>query len=193
MVIAVKKFGKQRVNVRHILVIQLKLRWRRLTPLKAVGRRRPCTFGRRAEVDVAPDLPSFITEVNVVVVRPVARRHAPLTPHPRPRPSRPAHRFCQRPRTPRRGASNSERIRSSGETPGASSAARDLFRSVSDLEAAIDRFLAETNADPAPFVWTARPKSNPRRCQTTERKVRSQSTGAARGPARSLSERPAPP
>ena len=35
MVIAVKKFGKQRVNVRHILVIQLKLRGIRLTPLKA--------------------------------------------------------------------------------------------------------------------------------------------------------------
>jgi hypothetical protein len=32
-----------------------------------------------------------------------------------------------------------------------------VFRSVSELEAAIDRFLAETNADPTPFVWTARP------------------------------------
>ena len=34
---------------------------------------------------------------------------------------------------------------------------RGVFRSVSELEAAIDRFLAETNADPTPFVWTARP------------------------------------
>ena len=34
---------------------------------------------------------------------------------------------------------------------------RGVFRSVSELEAAINRFLAETNADPTPFVWTARP------------------------------------
>lgn len=26
-----------------------------------------------------------------------------------------------------------------------------------DLQAAINRFLAETNADPKPFVWTAKP------------------------------------
>src|SRR6266567_1369244 len=34
---------------------------------------------------------------------------------------------------------------------------RGVFRSVPDLQAAIERFLAETNADPKPFVWTARP------------------------------------
>jgi transposase len=33
---------------------------------------------------------------------------------------------------------------------------RGVFRSVSELEAAIDCFLAETNADPTPFVWAAR-------------------------------------
>jgi transposase len=33
---------------------------------------------------------------------------------------------------------------------------RSVFRSVSELEAA-NRFLAETNANPSPFVWTARP------------------------------------
>ena len=34
---------------------------------------------------------------------------------------------------------------------------RGVFRSVAELEVAIDRFLAETNADPQPFVWTPRP------------------------------------
>ena len=34
---------------------------------------------------------------------------------------------------------------------------RGVFRSVADLEDAINRFVAETNADPKPFVWTARP------------------------------------
>src|SRR3974390_1165723 len=34
---------------------------------------------------------------------------------------------------------------------------RGVFRSVAELEAAINRFLAETNTDPKPFVWTARP------------------------------------
>ncbi len=34
---------------------------------------------------------------------------------------------------------------------------RGVFRSVPELQAAIDRFVAETNADPKPFVWTARP------------------------------------
>jgi hypothetical protein len=35
---------------------------------------------------------------------------------------------------------------------------RGVFRSVDDLKAAIDRFIAETNSDPKPFVWTANPK-----------------------------------
>ena len=34
---------------------------------------------------------------------------------------------------------------------------RGVFRSVVDLQAAINRFIAETNDDPKPFVWTADP------------------------------------
>jgi transposase len=34
---------------------------------------------------------------------------------------------------------------------------RGVFRSIVDLQAAINRFLAETNANPKPFVWTAHP------------------------------------
>jgi hypothetical protein len=32
-----------------------------------------------------------------------------------------------------------------------------VFRSIVELQAAINRFLAETNANPKPFVWTAHP------------------------------------
>jgi transposase len=35
---------------------------------------------------------------------------------------------------------------------------RGVFRSVPDLKSAIDRFVAETNSNPKPFVWTADPK-----------------------------------
>jgi hypothetical protein len=35
---------------------------------------------------------------------------------------------------------------------------RGVFQSVVDLQFAINRFVAETNADPKPFVWTADPK-----------------------------------
>src|ERR1700742_1498304 len=35
---------------------------------------------------------------------------------------------------------------------------RGVFESVVDLQLAINRFVAETNADPKPFVWTADPK-----------------------------------
>ncbi len=35
---------------------------------------------------------------------------------------------------------------------------RGVFRSLNDLQAAINRFVAETNKDPKPFVWTADPK-----------------------------------
>jgi len=35
---------------------------------------------------------------------------------------------------------------------------RGVFRSVVDLQVAINHFVAETNADPKPFVWTADPK-----------------------------------
>ena len=34
---------------------------------------------------------------------------------------------------------------------------RGVFRSVLDLQAAINRFVAQTNAEPKPFVWTADP------------------------------------
>ncbi len=34
---------------------------------------------------------------------------------------------------------------------------RGVFRSVVDLQTAINRFIAETNDDPKPFVWTADP------------------------------------
>ena len=33
-----------------------------------------------------------------------------------------------------------------------------VFRSLVDLQVAINRFLAETNSTPKPFVWTADPK-----------------------------------
>jgi hypothetical protein len=32
-----------------------------------------------------------------------------------------------------------------------------VFRSIFDLQIAINRYLAETNAEPKPFVWTAHP------------------------------------
>ena len=35
---------------------------------------------------------------------------------------------------------------------------RGVFRSIGDLQAAINRFVAETNSNPKPFVWTADPK-----------------------------------
>ena len=35
---------------------------------------------------------------------------------------------------------------------------RGVFRSIENLKETIDRFVAETNADPKPFVWTADPK-----------------------------------
>jgi hypothetical protein len=34
---------------------------------------------------------------------------------------------------------------------------RGAFRSVDELKDAINRFIAETNLEPKPFVWTARP------------------------------------
>ena len=34
---------------------------------------------------------------------------------------------------------------------------RGVFHSIVDLQAAINRFLAETNAEPKPFIWTADP------------------------------------
>ncbi len=37
---------------------------------------------------------------------------------------------------------------------------RGVFRSVDDLKEAINSFIAPTNAEPKPFVWTARPNRN---------------------------------
>ena len=37
-------------------------------------------------------------------------------------------------------------------------AVRYVFQSVVDLQLTINRFVADTNADPKPFVWTADPK-----------------------------------
>jgi hypothetical protein len=34
---------------------------------------------------------------------------------------------------------------------------RGVFKSIVDLQAAINRFIAETNEEPKPFVWTAKP------------------------------------
>ena len=34
---------------------------------------------------------------------------------------------------------------------------RGVLKSIVDLQAAINRFLAETNDDPGPFTWTADP------------------------------------
>ena len=45
---------------------------------------------------------------------------------------------------------------------------RGVFQSVVDLQLAINRFVAETNADPKPFVLDRRPQTRPRRRQTWE-------------------------
>lgn len=58
---------------------------------------------------------------------------------------------------------------------------RGVFRSVVDLQVAINRFVAETNADPKPFAWTRRPKACPRRCQTREANVRVTPLGTVAG------------
>jgi hypothetical protein len=44
-----------------------------------------------------------------------------------------------------------------GPPPGEATHKRGVFRSVADLEDAINRFVEETNSHPKPFVWTARP------------------------------------
>jgi hypothetical protein len=45
---------------------------------------------------------------------------------------------------------------------------RSAFRSVDDLKGIINRYIAETNGDPKPFVWTADPRRSPP--QTRERR-----------------------
>src|SRR6516164_4120220 len=49
---------------------------------------------------------------------------------------------------------------------------RGAFCSIVDLQAAINRFLKETNDHPKPFVWTADPDKNHRRRQTWVPNVR---------------------
>ena len=41
-----------------------------------------------------------------------------------------------------------------------------VFRSVVDLQAAINRFVAEHNENPKPFIWTRRPRQDHRSSQT---------------------------
>jgi hypothetical protein len=36
-------------------------------------------------------------------------------------------------------------------------AKRGVFRSILDIQAAINRFIEEANHDPKPFIWTANP------------------------------------
>ena len=49
---------------------------------------------------------------------------------------------------------------------------RGVFRSVVDLQAAINRFIEENNADPKPFIWTANPNKIICRRQPWARSVR---------------------
>ena len=49
-------------------------------------------------------------------------------------------------------------LKASSPSSHASVSSAGLFQSVVDLKLAINRFVAETNADPKPFVWTANPK-----------------------------------
>ena len=58
----------------------------------------------------------------------------------------------------RASPSTSHRPRVRGSTPSRGSTInRGVFRCVVDLQAAINRFVAETNHDPKPFTWTADP------------------------------------
>ena len=49
---------------------------------------------------------------------------------------------------------------------------RGVFRSIVDLQVAINRFLDETNDNPKPFIWTAESRPNHRRRQTRASSVR---------------------
>ena len=49
---------------------------------------------------------------------------------------------------------------------------RGVFRCGVDLQATINRFVAETNHDPKPFTWTADSRQNHCRCQTRAPSVR---------------------
>src|SRR5690242_7010881 len=49
---------------------------------------------------------------------------------------------------------------------------RGVFRSVIDLQVAINRFVAETDLNPKPLRLDRRPKTRARRCQTGEANVR---------------------
>ena len=49
---------------------------------------------------------------------------------------------------------------------------RGVFHSLVDLQAAINRYLAEHNQRPKPFVWTAEPEANPGQGQAWASNVR---------------------
>ena len=53
---------------------------------------------------------------------------------------------------------------------------RGVFRSIVDLQVAINRFLDETNNNPKPFTWTADPDKNHRSRQTRASSVKIRST-----------------
>ena len=77
----------------------------------------------------------------------------------------------------RASPSTSRRPRRPGSTPSRASSPsspgerlkRGVFTSIVELQAAINRFIAETNDNPKPFVWTA--DAHPRRRQPREPKV----------------------
>ena len=63
---------------------------------------------------------------------------------------------------------------------------RGVFQSVVHLQAAINRFVAETNAEPKPFAWTADPtKSSPPSDEGTKRSIPSASLNEEHQPKRS--------
>ena len=41
---------------------------------------------------------------------------------------------------------------------------RGVFKGIADLQAAINRFLRETNDNPKPLIWTAAPMPSSKRC-----------------------------
>ena len=45
---------------------------------------------------------------------------------------------------------------------------RGTFHSIVDLQAAINRYIAEHNDDPKPFTWTNTPGADPRQAETSE-------------------------
>ena len=46
---------------------------------------------------------------------------------------------------------------------------RGIFSSIVELQTAINRFIAEANQNPKPFVWTKSAKRHPRRCPARDK------------------------